>query len=98
MLQEINWVVVPLVTPKGRGGGRTQNLMIILKILRTCNLNSKINLKMRVELKMFSYFVKRSAEFAVFFGLVLKSHLFYFAPPQKTLGQMKQNFHSIFTI
>jgi hypothetical protein len=51
-------VGAPPVTPKGRGGGRTQNLMIILKILRICNLNLKINLKITVELKMFSHFVK----------------------------------------
>jgi hypothetical protein len=37
--------VAPPVTPKGRGGSRTKNLMIILKILRICNINSKINLK-----------------------------------------------------
>jgi hypothetical protein len=34
-------VVAPPVMPKGRGGGRTQNLMILLKILRICNENSK---------------------------------------------------------
>jgi hypothetical protein len=43
---------------KRAGGGRTQYLMIILKILRICNVNSKINLKITVELKMFSHFVK----------------------------------------
>jgi hypothetical protein len=57
MFQDKNWVVAPPVTPKGRGGGQTQNLMIILKILRICNVNSKINLKITVELKMFSHFV-----------------------------------------
>jgi hypothetical protein len=51
-------VVAPPVTPKGRGGGWTQNLMIMLKILRICNVNSKINLKITVRLKMFSHFVK----------------------------------------
>jgi hypothetical protein len=30
----------------------------ILKILRICNLNSKINLKISVELNIFSHFVK----------------------------------------
>jgi RNase H-like domain found in reverse transcriptase len=34
MLQDKNRVVVPPVKPKGRGGGRTQNLIIILKFLR----------------------------------------------------------------
>jgi hypothetical protein len=58
MLQDKNRVVAPPVTPKGRGGGQTQKLMIILKILRICNLNSKSNLKITVELKMFSHFVK----------------------------------------
>jgi hypothetical protein len=59
MFQDKNWVVAPLVTPKGQGGGRTQNLMIILKILRICNVKSKINLKITVELKMLlSHFVK----------------------------------------
>jgi hypothetical protein len=58
MLQDKNRVVAPPVTPKGRGGGRTQNLMIILKILEICNVNSKINLEITVELKMFSHFVK----------------------------------------
>jgi hypothetical protein len=57
-LQDKNWVVAPPVTPKGRGGGWTQNLMIILKILRICNVNSKTNLKITVELKMLIYFVK----------------------------------------
>jgi hypothetical protein len=52
-----NRVVVPPVTPKGRGGSRTQNLMIILKILRICNVNSKINLKITVKLKIFNHFV-----------------------------------------
>jgi hypothetical protein len=37
---------------------RSQNLMIILKILRICNVNSKINLKITVEFKMLSHFVK----------------------------------------
>jgi hypothetical protein len=58
MFQDKNWVVTPPVTPKGWGGGRTQNLMIILKILRICNVNSKINLKTTVELKMFRHFMK----------------------------------------
>jgi hypothetical protein len=58
MLHDKNRVVVPPVTPKGRGGGRNQNLMIILKILRKNNINSKINLKTTVELKMFGHFVK----------------------------------------
>jgi hypothetical protein len=58
MFQDKNRVVAPPVTPKGRGGGWTQNLMIILKILRICNVNSKINLKITVELKMLSHFVK----------------------------------------
>jgi hypothetical protein len=58
MFQDKNRVVAPPVTPKGRGGGRTQNFMIVLKILRICNVNSKINLKITVELKMFSHFVK----------------------------------------
>jgi hypothetical protein len=58
MFHDKNRVVVPPVTPKGRGGGKTQNLMIILKILRICNVNSKINLKITVELKMLSNFVK----------------------------------------
>jgi hypothetical protein len=58
MLQDKNRVVAPPVTPKGRGGGRTQNLMIILKILEICNVNSKFNLEITVELKMFSHFVK----------------------------------------
>jgi hypothetical protein len=57
MFQDKNQVVAPPVTPKGRGGGGTQNLMIILKILRICNLNSKNNLKITVELKMFCHFV-----------------------------------------
>jgi hypothetical protein len=56
MLQDKNRVVAPPVTPKGRGGGRTQNLMIILKILVICNVSSKINLEITVELKMFSHF------------------------------------------
>jgi hypothetical protein len=43
---------------KRAGGGRTRNLMIILKIIRKSNLNSKINLKTTVELKMFSHYVK----------------------------------------
>jgi hypothetical protein len=51
MFQDKNRVVAPPVTPKGWGGGLTQNLMIILKILRICNVNSKINLKITVELK-----------------------------------------------
>jgi hypothetical protein len=58
MFQDKNQVVAPPVTPKGRGGGWSQNLMIILKILRTGNLNSKINFKTTVELKLFSHFVK----------------------------------------
>jgi hypothetical protein len=45
---------------KREGGGRFQNLMIILKILRICNVNSKTNLKITVELEMFSHFVKFS--------------------------------------
>jgi hypothetical protein len=45
MLQGKNRVVVPPVTPKGRSGYRTQNLMIILKIRRKSNLISKFNLK-----------------------------------------------------
>jgi hypothetical protein len=49
MLQEKNRMVAPPVTPKKRGGGRTQNLMIILKILEICNVNSKINLEITVE-------------------------------------------------
>jgi hypothetical protein len=57
MFQDKTRVVTPPVTPEGRGGGPTQNLMIILKILRICNVNSKINLKITVEL-MFSHFVK----------------------------------------
>jgi hypothetical protein len=58
MFQDKTRVVAPPVTPKGRGSGRTQNLMIILKILRIRNVNSKINLKITVELKMFGHFVK----------------------------------------
>jgi hypothetical protein len=58
MFQDKNRVVAPPVTPRGQGGGKTQNLMIILKILRICNVNSKINLKITVELKMLSHFVK----------------------------------------
>jgi hypothetical protein len=58
MFQEKNRVVAPPVTPQGRGSGRTQNLMIILKILRIGNVNSKINLKITVELEMFSHFVR----------------------------------------
>jgi hypothetical protein len=34
MFQHKNRVVAPPVTPKGRGSGQTQKLMIILKILR----------------------------------------------------------------
>jgi hypothetical protein len=45
MFQDKNRVVAPPVTPKGRGGGGIQNLMIILKKFRIGNLNSKINLK-----------------------------------------------------
>jgi hypothetical protein len=51
MFQDKNWVVAPPVTPKGRGGDRTQNLMIILKILLICNLNLKINLKIIIRFK-----------------------------------------------
>jgi hypothetical protein len=40
MFQDINRVVAPPVTLKGRGTGRTQNLMIILKILRKSNIKS----------------------------------------------------------
>jgi hypothetical protein len=58
MFQDKNRVVAPPATPKGRGGGRTQNLMIILKIIWICNVNSKINLKITVEHKMLSHFVK----------------------------------------
>jgi hypothetical protein len=58
MFQDKNRVVASPVTPKGRGGGRTHNLMIILKILRKNNVNSKINLKITVELKICSQFVK----------------------------------------
>jgi hypothetical protein len=58
MFLDKNRVVAPSVTPKGRGGGKTQNLMIILKILRICKVNLKINLKTTVELYMFSHFVK----------------------------------------
>jgi hypothetical protein len=50
MLQDKNQVVAPPFTQKGRGGSQTQNLMIILKILRKSNLNSKINLKITVEI------------------------------------------------
>jgi hypothetical protein len=52
MFQDKNWVVAPPVTPKERGGGVTQNFIIILKILRKNNLNSKINLKIIVELRL----------------------------------------------
>jgi hypothetical protein len=58
MFQDKNRVVAPPVTPKGWSGGWTQNLMIILKILRICNVKSKINLKVTVELKILSHFVK----------------------------------------
>jgi hypothetical protein len=58
MFQDKNRVVAQPVTPKGRGGGWTQNLMVILKIFRICNVNSKINLKITAELKMLSHFVK----------------------------------------
>jgi hypothetical protein len=72
MFQDKNWVVAPLVTPKGRGGGGIQNLMIILKILRICNLNSKINLKITIGFKMFSHFVKfwlnKKFFFVIFYG------------------------------
>jgi hypothetical protein len=47
MFRDKNQVVAPPVTPKGRSGGRTQNLMIILKILRIRTLNSKINRRIR---------------------------------------------------
>jgi hypothetical protein len=57
MLKDKNWVMAPPVTPKGQGGGRTKNLMNLLKILRICNVNSKINLKITVELKIFSRLV-----------------------------------------
>jgi hypothetical protein len=40
MFQDENQIVAPPVMPKGRGGGRTQNLMIILKILRKSYLYS----------------------------------------------------------
>jgi hypothetical protein len=40
------------------GGGQTKNLMILLKILRKSNLNSKIDLKITIEFKIFSQFVK----------------------------------------
>jgi hypothetical protein len=42
MFQDKNRVVVPPATPRRQPN---QNLMIILKILRICNVNSKINLK-----------------------------------------------------
>jgi hypothetical protein len=58
MFQDKNRVVVPLVTPKGRGGGRTKNLMIKLKILQKSFLKSEIYLKTTVELKICSQFVK----------------------------------------
>jgi hypothetical protein len=58
MFQDKNWMVAPPVTPKGRGGGRTRNLMIILKILRKSNIDSKINLKTTVELKFSLGFAK----------------------------------------
>jgi hypothetical protein len=45
-------------TKKAGGGGRTQNLMILIKILRIGNLNSKIDLKITVVFKMLSHFVK----------------------------------------
>jgi hypothetical protein len=54
MYQYKNRVVAPPVMTNGRCGGGIQNLMIILKILRICNLNSKINIKKTVELMMFS--------------------------------------------
>jgi hypothetical protein len=57
MFQDKNRVVAPPVTPKRRDGGQTQNLMFILKFIRIFNLNSKINLKITVELKMFIHFV-----------------------------------------
>jgi hypothetical protein len=34
--------MAPPVTPKGRGGGRIHNLMIILKILRICILTTAL--------------------------------------------------------
>jgi hypothetical protein len=55
IFQDKNRVVAPPVTPKGRGGDWTQNLMIILKILRICNVNSKINIKITVELETLNY-------------------------------------------
>jgi hypothetical protein len=53
MLQDKSRMVASPVTPKGQAGGRTQKLKIILKILRKSNLNSKINLKITVEPKIF---------------------------------------------
>jgi hypothetical protein len=56
MFQDKNQVVAPSITPKVRGGGRTQNLRFILKILRISNLNSKMNLKRTVEFRIFNHF------------------------------------------
>jgi hypothetical protein len=54
MIQDKNRVVAPPVTPKGRGGGFVPKFNDLLKILRFCNLNSKVNLKIKVGFKMFS--------------------------------------------